>query len=441
MRTISIKSTKPQADFHALTCKHPAFVAGFGSGKSETMTNQAFMDASHSASALIGIYEPTYDLVSLIAVPRMEEKLIDYGIRYKYNKQRNTISTSNSQIGDFIFRTLDNPARIVGYETYRAHVDELDTLNEAKAREAWNKIIARNREKPNHIDLIHKVWNEKFQRMSVYNRVSAYCTPEGFGFMYKTWGKNPKPGYEMIQASSRSNPFLPDDYIETLENSYPKNLITAYIEGKFVNLTSGGVYTNYDRKLNGTSRRVEKGDALHIGMDFNVGKMSAIVHVEDYCEILEEDIVSAVDEFLGILDTPAMIKAIQDKYPDHHITIYPDASGRNRKSSDASVTDISQLKLAFDKVKNKTKNPFVKNRVASVQGLLCNAKDVRRYYVNEDACPGTADSLEQQVYNANGDPDKTKDNDHPNDALGYYIHNKHPIVVGSSIQTLDIRGF
>lgn len=440
MRTVSIKSTQPQADFHAMTCKHPAFVAGFGTGKSETMTNQAFMDASHSSQALIGIYEPTYDLVSLIAVPRMEEKLIDYGIRYKYNKQRNIITTSNSQIGDFIFRTLDNPARIVGYETYRSHVDELDTLKEFKAREAWLKILARNRQKPDNIDDIHKIWNEEYHRMSVYNRVSAYCTPEGFAFMYKTWGKNPKPGYKMVQASTRSNPFLPDDYIDTLENSYPKNLITAYIEGKFVNLTSGAVYTNYDRKLNGTHRAIEEGDILHIGMDFNVGKMSAIVHVEDYCETIEYEIVSAVDEFMGILDTPAMIKAIQDKYPDYNIVIYPDASGKNRKSSDASVTDISQLKDAFT-VKNKTKNPFVKNRIASVQGLLCNAKDVRRYYINEELCPATADALEQQVYNANGDPDKTKDNDHPNDALGYYIHNKHPIIIGSSIQSVNIRGF
>ncbi len=83
MRTVTIKPTQPQADFHALTCKHPAFIGGFGTGKSETMANQAFMDASDSSSALIGLYDPTSDLVSLIMEPRIEDKLKAYGIRYR----------------------------------------------------------------------------------------------------------------------------------------------------------------------------------------------------------------------------------------------------------------------------------------------------------------------------------------------------------------------
>ncbi len=73
MRTVKIRPTEPQADFHALQCKYPAFVGGFGTGKSETMANQAFMDASHSSNALIALYEPTYDLIRLIMAPRMEE--------------------------------------------------------------------------------------------------------------------------------------------------------------------------------------------------------------------------------------------------------------------------------------------------------------------------------------------------------------------------------
>ncbi len=121
-----------------------------------------------------------------------------------------------------------------------------------------------------------------------------------------------------------------------------------------------------------------------------------------------------------------ILKAIETKYPNHRITIYPDASGQNRKSSNASETDISQLKKSF-KVNARTKNPFVKDRIASVQGMLCNANEERRYFVNEVLCPETAESLEQQIYNKQGEPDKSHDNDHPNDALGYYIHNQFPI--------------
>ncbi len=408
MRTVTVRPTQPQADFHSLTCKHPAFVGGFGTGKSETMANQAFMDASHSSDALIGLYEPTYDLVRLIMAPRIEEKLQQYGIRYKYNKSENIIYSSNNQFGDFVLRTLDNPSRIIGYETYRSHVDEIDTLKEDKALEAWIKIIARNRQTPSGI-------------VNPFNRVSAYSTPEGFRFLYKYWKKSPKKGYEMIQASTLTNPFLPKDYVDTLKETYPAQLIQAYINGDFVNLTSGGVYTCYDRRLNGTDREVKNGEHLHIGMDFNVGKMSAIIHVKEGRNCY------AVDEILGVLDTPAMISAIKARFPDHRVTIYPDASGDSRKPVDASKTDLSQLRQHFRVVAGK-KNPFVKDRVASVQAMLCNAKNERRYFINEVKCPETANSLEQQVYDKNGAPDKAHDNDHPNDALGYFIYSQYPII-------------
>ena len=68
-----------------MTCKYPLFVAGFGSGKSEAMINQAIMDASGSPDALIALYEPTYDLVRLILAPRLCEKLELHGIKYQYN--------------------------------------------------------------------------------------------------------------------------------------------------------------------------------------------------------------------------------------------------------------------------------------------------------------------------------------------------------------------
>ena len=229
MRTITIRPTQPQADFHALNCKHPAFVGGFGTGKSETLANQALMDASHSSSALIGIYEPTYDLVRLIIAPRIQEKLTQHGIRYKYNKSENIVYTSSNQFGDFIFRTMDNPARIVGYETYTSHLDELDTLKKDNAADVWQKVMARNRQK------LPEYGSE------TYNRVSAYCTPEGFNFMYDRWVMNKNDNYQMIQASTLSNPFLPDDYVETLTASYPDELISAYINGEFTNLTSGTI--------------------------------------------------------------------------------------------------------------------------------------------------------------------------------------------------------
>ena len=414
---IKITATQPQADFLALDCKFPAFVAGFGTGKSETMCNSALLDSLEGGSdSLIAMYEPTFDLVRLILAPRMEQKLIDWGVRYKYNKSENIIYTANGQMGDFVLRTLDNPARIVGYESFRAKIDELDTLKQDHATEAWIKIMARNRQSPS-----------SYIRTSdkPMNTVSIFSTPEGFRFVYDRWVKNRKPGYEMVQASTMSNPFLPDDYVQALRDSYPPQLIEAYLNGDFVNLTSGTVYPQFDRKLNHCDDEHDGAEPLHIGMDFNVGKMSAIAHIKKDGE------PRAVAEILGAYDTPDMIKQIKRRFWKEtsatefektcEIYVYPDASGGSRKTVDAGTSDLALLSDAGFIVMSERKNPPVRDRINSVNAMFCNANNERRYMVNTRACPLYTEAREQQVYNKQGEPDKAHDRDHPNDAADYFI--------------------
>jgi hypothetical protein len=98
-------------------------------------------------------------------------------------------------------RTMDNPSRIVAYEVADSIADELDTLTVDKARDVWNKIIARNRQKKPDGSL---------------NTVGVATTPEGFRFVYERWQKNPAPGYRLIKATTMSNAAnLPDGYIDS----------------------------------------------------------------------------------------------------------------------------------------------------------------------------------------------------------------------------------
>jgi hypothetical protein len=72
---------------------------------------------------------------------------------------------------------------------------------------------------------------------------------------------------------------LPPDYIPSLRDTYPAHLLAAYLEGEFVNLTTGSVYAEFDRRLNRLAELILPKEPLHVGMDFNVGKMAAIMHV------------------------------------------------------------------------------------------------------------------------------------------------------------------
>lgn len=445
----SINLNIPQYEFYSMDKQFRAFVGGYRSGKTFLGCVRLCILSLNYPSIKLGYFAPTYPQISDIFYPTIEEVAELFGMTadIAISKKEVTLSYCGDIHCVIKCRSMEHPNRIVGFDLNHALIDEIDTMKKEKSDQAWKKIIAR-------------LSSEGFDEQRLYdedincdlvidalgqNTVDFTTTPEGFGWVYDLFVKQVKGDaelesyYGIVHASTKQNAKnLADGYIQSLYATYPANLVSAYIEGQFVNLTSGTVYTCYDRLLNNTDRVVESGDHIHIGMDFNVGKMSAIVHVEDTIKGVK--ITSAVYEFMGLLDTPEMIVAIQNRYPDNRITIYPDASGQNRKSANASETDISQLKKAF-RVLNKSKNPYVKNRVASVQAMLCNSLNVRRYFVNDTTCPETADSLEQQTYNKQGEPDKTQDNDHPNDALGYYIHNKYPIIVKGIIDKLDYTGF
>ncbi|MGJ8660546.1 MAG: phage terminase large subunit [Bacteroidota bacterium] len=413
---INVKATKPQADFFNLDCKFPAFIGGFGVGKSETMCNSALLDSLEGgADSLIAMYEPTYDLVRLILAPRMQDKLSEWGVRYTYNKSENIIYTSNGQMGDFILRTLDNPSRIVGYESFRAKIDELDTLKTEHAQDAWNKIIARNRQRP----ATYTAMSEK-----PMNTVSIFSTPEGFRFAHQRWSKNKTDDYQMIQAHTQSNPFLPDDYIQSLRDTYPPQLLEAYLEGKFVNLTSGTVYSSYDRDKCNSNEEIVANEPLFIGCDFNVTKQAATVYVKRKNKETLQTEWHAVQELIDMYDTPDMIATIKAKFKRHVIYVYPDASGGARKTVNASLSDIALLEQAGFNVRVNKKNPFVRDRITATN--VAFEKGLVK--INAKACPNVAQCLEQQSYNANGEPDKSSGNDHQNDATTYPIAYEMPII-------------
>ena len=73
-------------------------------------------------------------------------------------------------------------------------------------------------------------------------------------------------------------------------------------------------------------------------------------------------------------------------------------------------------------------NPAIKSRLNAVNGMILNSKGERRFLVNTHLCPDMTDGLEQQIYDKHGMPDKTSGVDHLNDAVGYFINHKYPVV-------------
>ena len=389
-----------QRDFATSKEPFPAFVGGFGSGKTAAAIARAMALKAHFKECDIAYYLPTYPLVEDIAFRRFPDLCERKGWEFKINKTSQSIEFPGA--GRIVFRTMERPERIVGYEVAHSICDELDTLPVDKARDVWNKVIARNR-----------------QKCMMANTVGVATTPEGFRFVYERWVKNPMPGYVIYRAKTMDNAeHLPAGYVENLQNTYSSQMLQAYLEGEFVNLTAGTVYCDFNRAHHGSSEVIEAGDVLHIGCDFNVTKQAAVVFV------MRGNVAHAVDELVEMYDTPAMIQTIKSKYPGMTVCIYPDASGGSRKSVNASQSDIGLLKQANFKVRAPSRNPPVKDRILSVN----KAFKVGEVRVNVRRCPSLSEALEQQAYDKNGEPDKSTGFDHILDAAGYMIHFKYPIV-------------
>ena len=400
---MQISVNKPQAAFLSLPHRYRAFVSGFGGGKTFIGCIAQCLDFWKYPGVNQGYFAPTIPQIRDIYYPTIQEVSYSLGLNVQIREGNKEVHfyEGRKYRGTTICRSMQIPESIVGFKIGSALVDEIDLMAADKAERAWNKIIGRMR----------------YQNAS--NRVSVTSTPEGYKFMYSRFVLNKTERYGMIQASTYDNEAnLPEDYIESLADTYNPELRAAYLNGQFVNLFSGTVFRSYERKRCASRETIQPKEQIRIGLDFNVTNMSAV------CYVVRGAIWHAVDELVGIYDTPDMIATIKQRYPEHAIRIYPDASGGSRKTVDASISDISLLQSAGFAVYANRSNPLVKDRVIAAN----MAFDKGLVKINELLCPEYSRCLEQLAYDANGAPDKKSNLDHLPDAGTYPIAYEMPVL-------------
>lgn len=398
---IDIPLTKPQSEFVFSKGTHPAMVAGLGAGKTYAATIRFLITMLKEPGINCLLAMPTYDLLKMRAIPGFEEVLTQVGLPFKTNKSDYVIEIIGH--GLIYFRSYDRPERLVAFEVAHSICDELDTLPKDKAELVWRKISERTRQKCKGV-----------------NTIAAVTTPDQgiHGFIYQNWVKKKRDGYHLIKASTLSNPYLPDSYVQQIRDNYDPILAELYINGEFVSLSQSKVYHFFDRKKHHTERTISERERLYVGVDFNVGGCCAVVFVIDGKNPI------AVDEFVSH-DTRDFCYNLWNRYPNHNITVYPDASGGANRTN-ASATDIEIIEKEGFAVDAPNKNPFVRDRINAMNGLLAHDK----LTVNCNSCAEFAHALESQGYDDKGDPEKFKN--HPAiddwvDCAGYFIHQRYPI--------------
>ena len=389
--------TQPQTTVINSGARFRVLVTGRRFGKTYLAINEIAKFASQP-NKKVWYVAPTYRQAKTICWSELKDKLI----RHKWVKGINhsdlTITLRNKST--ITLRGSENYDALRGVGLDMVIFDEFSDIN----KEAWYEVLR--------------------PTLSDTNGHALFCgSPRGFGnWSYELFkmGETNKE-WESFKYTTLEGGQVPDEEIEQAKQDLDIRTFQQEYEATFVNY-SGMIYYNFSRDKNLIDKYNRNSLVLHIGLDFNVDPMCAVVSV------IENEKVIVIDEIqIYSSNTNEMCEEINNRYKDKKIVVYPDPSARQRKTSAGGLTDLAILKnFGFD-VKCRNTAPLVRDRINSVNSKLKNVAGKNNLYIL-NSCKNVIKSIERQIYKEGTHiPDKDSGFDHMNDALGYLIEFNFPI--------------
>ncbi len=389
--------TKPQSEVIKDNSRFRVLITGRRFGKTYLAINELAKFASQS-NKKVWYVAPTYRQAKQICWNELKEKLIEHKWVKNINNSDLTITLKNNS--KITLRGADNEQSLRGVGLNFLVMDEFADIH----KEAWYEVLR--------------------PTLSDTNGHALFCgSPRGFG----NWS------YELFKQGETNNDWqsfkyttleggqVSDNEIEQAKQDLDIRTFQQEYEATFVNY-SGMIYYNFNRQKNIIEKYNKNSSLLHIGLDFNVDPMTAVV------SIIEKDIIIVVDEIqIYSSNTQEMCEEIRNRYKNKKIIVYPDPSARQRKTSAGGFTDISILKNAGFDVRCRNTAPLVRDRINSVNSKLKNVNGKNNLLIVK-SCKNVIKSIERQIYKEGTHiPDKDSGYDHMNDALGYLVEFNFPL--------------
>lgn len=387
--------TKPQTDIFSSTARFRAVVAGRRFGKTFLSTLEILRAAIDGKNKNVWYVAPTYGAAKEIAWDMLLQTIPDEYI-YKSNETALTMRLINGS--NISLKGAEKPNNLRGRALDFVVLDEFADMRP----ETWSEVI----------------------RASLSDRQGSALfigTPKGRNHFYDIWATGLTAGgnWDSFQYTTLDGGNVPADEIEQARLDLDERTFNQEYAAEFVTY-SGLIYYAFSRELSVVNID-DTGGTLHIGLDFNVDPMSAVICLRHGQDLL------AIDEIVMYgSNTDEMVAEIQSRYSDRHCIIYPDPASRQRKTSAGGRTDLSILQNAGFSVKVKKQHPLVRDRINAVNSRLQAGNGERHLFVSPK-CRQTIKSLERQTYKE-GTSQPNKDGfDHMNDALGYLVEYMFPI--------------
>ena len=389
--------TKPQKKVISDQSRFRVLVTGRRFGKTFLAINELAKFAS-KPNQRVWYVAPTYRQAKAICWNVLKEKMIYHKWVKNINHSDLTITLkNNSQI---TLRGSDNEQSLRGVGLNFLCIDEFADVN----KEAWFEVLR--------------------PTLSDTKGHALFCgSPRGFGnWSYELFkqGETNKE-WASFKYTTIEGGNVDKDEVEQAKQDLDIRTFQQEYEATFVNY-SGMIYYNFNRQNNIIEKYEKETAVLHIGLDFNVDPMSAVV-----CIIVNETII-VVDEIqIYSSNTQEMCEEIRNRYNNKQIVVYPDPSARQRKTSAGGLTDLSILKNANFDVKCKNTAPLIRDRINAVNAKLKNVNGKNSLFIVK-SCKNVIKSIERQIYKEGTHvPDKDSGYDHMNDALGYLIEFNFPL--------------
>ena len=393
---MAVQLTLPQSEIYLDPARFKVAVAGRRFGKTLLSVNMLLDQSVISANRNCWYVAPTYGAAKEIAWDMLTQTIPQEYIS-KANESSLTLRLINNST--ISLKGAEKPNNLRGRALDFVVLDEFADMRP----EAWYEVI-----RPALSDRLGK---------AVF-----IGTPKGRNHFYDLWakGSDGADGWSSYQYTTLEGGNVSEDEILAARADLDERTFKQEYEAEFVTY-QGLIYYAFKRELSVLDMK-DDGGTLHIGMDFNLDPMSAVICIRKGGKLY------AVDEIVMYgSNTDEMVAEIKNRYANRNIIIYPDPASRQRKTSAGGRTDLSILQNAGFSVKAKNSHALVRDRINAVNSRLLSSDGERHFYVGSK-CKQTIKSLERQTYKEGTSiPNKDDGFDHMNDAVGYLLEYLFPV--------------
>ena len=229
---------------------------------------------------------------------------------------------------------------------------------------------------------------------------------------------------EWVYYSWFSSDVLPDSEIEAVKMHLDEKTFLQEYQGSFESFEGLAYYTFGKHNFEMVEYDPNSNQRISIGMDFNVNPMTASIGY------IKGDTFKQFDEiYLQHSNTYEIVEEIKRKYPASLCDIYPDSTGKH-ESSNSTKSDLQILRNAEFIIYARSKPPYVKDRVNSMNSLIKNINGNTRYKVNPKNCPKTVNDFNKVERLSDGRLNKKQEDQglkHMSDNIGYLVDYNWPI--------------